>query len=85
MKDNVKVIGELGRLCGQPLIKIETDMKRYDNFLCYSNNDNFYCNYYHNYNNNCNHNDNNYYITFIVIIVIIMMATVIITFFEEHL
>ena len=28
MKDNVKVIGELGRLCGQPLIKIETDMKR---------------------------------------------------------
>jgi ATP-dependent Clp protease protease subunit len=28
MKDNAKVQAELAKLCGQPLVKIQTDMKR---------------------------------------------------------
>ena len=28
MKDNVKIVSELARLCGQPVAKLETDLKR---------------------------------------------------------
>jgi ATP-dependent Clp protease protease subunit len=28
MKDNVKIISEMSRLCGQPVVKVENDLKR---------------------------------------------------------